>query len=556
MKPPQVSLAKLKILERLAGPSSKFQFVSLRIQDYAGTWGIDFEDIKAAILVLHKSGHVLLRKLHDKRNGYVDFSPGIEAERHFFYCSDFQMRITAEGLAYFEMMLAAKTESENAAPIVDETFGFANAERAAEALITASGLWSLSALQALYPDDTTKPGPKRLQEFFSNELERALEDAKKDDLLKKYREAKSSPTTSDQFLASVLSVMLIAITAIKKHLGCSDDEVGEAALARCPRRVQEAVNALQEISLFDCQIPRPDGIPEYTSKERFFFLVQKYWEVYRAYLMHYISAEMALNPDPLMRLVTNIRARIGACLIKLQMGELSQRMQVLLDLDLSADPSLYDDWTKERISEIDIEIEQVRLKMGTLHFDLTPQEDRFIKIALLTLDDVGKKLRSSFAELLRKVERDSIRNTAAEHPGAPHDEVGKVEIALRRIVSHETRIRFKEGWLAFIRKAVGDVPYEDARRRMADRGISDEDEVLHFLFLKDIRDLISSEWSLFQSHFSLPKKKWNELMDVVVKGRTDSAHFRPPHLWPPTEQLRLRLACHDLISGIRTTSND
>ena len=102
---------------------------------------------------------------------------------------------------------------------------------------------------------------------------------------------------------AIFGPMLTAMLAIQKQLGCSENEAHTRAQALCPKTLQDAVKTLHEVMVFDFQIPAPADIPEYKSRERFFFLLGKYWEVYRAFLTHYMLAEGGYTPDPLMRFI-------------------------------------------------------------------------------------------------------------------------------------------------------------------------------------------------------------------------------------------------------------
>lgn len=548
-----ISAAKRKILEMLGAPGNKSQFVAFRIPDHANAWGMDFENLKAAILILFEEKAVFIRKFKDAQHGFVDFKPSRETERWFFYHSNFEIAVAPRGLAMLENEftpdIATNDSSESS-----KTLGFETPEEAAAVLMAASGLWSLSMHGGMYSEDMLKPGPKRLKAFFTEELENALSSAKQSELLEKFRRYKGSPE-SEGYMAATLGPMMTAILAIKQLLKCSDDDAPAKAQERCPKRLQDAIRSLQEVMLFDFQIPSPAGLPEYQSKERFFFLLGKYWEVYRAYLSHYMTAEGGYTPDPLARFIVNLRARISACLERLGNPEISETLSELLPIQLNEDASMYDDWMRERLHSVDQAMEHARLQMGSLHFEMTAQEKLFLDTAMLALENVKKELKLWFSGLMKRAQSQAQGWQAAGGRPDPHQAVGKVETALRGIVRKETQARFKTGWGDFVRTAIGQEAYEEATKRMIERGVTEPDELLHFLYLKDLRTIISVEWSIFNGYFSLPRKRWNELMDIVLKGRTESAHFRPDHLWPEVEQSRLRIACHDILGGIQKESS-
>jgi hypothetical protein len=548
--PPKINAAKRKTLELLARPGNKSQFLAFRVADFATTWAIEFEDIKAAIMVLFDQKAIALHKWDDKR-GFIDFTPGSEMERWFFYHSNFEMKITHQGLALLEEW---STEEQQSAQDSANTFGFDTADRSAAVLVAASGLWSLRLHGGMYPQDLAKPGPSRLRELFTQELETSLAAAKQADALEIFRRTKTMPD-SDEYMAAIFGPMLTAMLAIQKQLGCSENEAHTRAQVLCPKTLQDAVKTLHEVMVFDFQIPAPADIPEYKSRERFFFLLGKYWEVYRAFLTHYMMAEGGYTPDPLMRFIMNLKARIGVCLQQLGGPEFSEPLSQLVQIEFGEDVSMHDDWVKERINSVDEAIEAERLRIGTLHFELTAQEKLFIETAMLSLENVKKQLTAWFSGVLNNAKEQAQEWGSAGGRPDPHQTVGKVETAFRRIIQNETKVRFKNGWLDFIKKGLSPEVFSAAEERMAARKVKDPDEIIHFLYLKDLRELISVEWSIFHVHFSLQKKRWNELMDIILKGRTDSAHFRPEHLWPEVEQSRLRIACHDVLAAMKADVN-
>jgi hypothetical protein len=246
-----------------------------------------------------------------------------------------------------------------------------------------------------------------------------------------------------------------------------------------------------------------------------------------------------------------LKARLGACLEQLGGPKFSEPLLQLIQIEFGEDVGMYDDWIKERLNSVDETIENERLRIGTLHFDLTAQEKLFIETATLSLENVKRQLKAWFSDVLGNAKKHAQEWGDAGGRPDPHKAVGKVETAFRKIIRDEAQARSKEAWLDFIKERIAEEAFNDAAKRMADRRVMDQGEIIHFLYLKDLRDLISAEWSIFHVHFSLQRKRWNELMDVIVKGRTDSAHFRPEHLWPEVEQSRLRIACHDILAGIK-----
>jgi hypothetical protein len=84
---------------------------------------------------------------------------------------------------------------------------------------------------------------------------------------------------------------------------------------------------------------------------------------------------------------------------------------------------------------------------------------------------------------------------------------------------------------------------------MDQRGILDQIEILHYLQLSDLLDLIRGNWSFFAPRTKLRRREFNDLVAAILKGRTEEAHNRPEHLWPEIERQRVRVACYDLLAA-------
>lgn len=87
-----VELAKNKILQMLLKQSN---FAVVHPTSLAGPWKCDFEDLKAAVLLLQDDRCVELQKWDDTRRRYVPYNPG--QERWFFYVGHFEARLLPRG---------------------------------------------------------------------------------------------------------------------------------------------------------------------------------------------------------------------------------------------------------------------------------------------------------------------------------------------------------------------------------------------------------------------------------------------------------------------------
>ncbi len=140
-------------------------------------------------------------------------------------------------------------------------------------------------------------------------------------------------------------------------------------------------------------------------------------------------------------------------------------------------------------------------------------------------------------------------------PGAPdpgeRPALRDLELAFRALVKQRFQEVYGNSWLEELHAKMSADAVSDALATMKQRKAYSTSDFLHFTQLKDVRELISSEWqSLFHAAFCISKKKFNSLADVVVKARTEHAHHRPERLFSRVETQRAEVAAHDLLNAL------
>jgi hypothetical protein len=143
------------------------------------------------------------------------------------------------------------------------------------------------------------------------------------------------------------------------------------------------------------------------------------------------------------------------------------------------------------------------------------------------------------------------KDLAEQEPLDLGDYIRDLEISLRAIVQRRFREMYGNAWRQELIKVMREEVYTQAEKTMSQRRAYSPDDFLHFTQLNDVYDVINQNWPMFKEVFSLLKAEFNRCMQQVVKGRTDQAHNRPPHLFTPIERKRAEVAAYDVLSAIK-----
>lgn len=106
MKVPRVDAAKRKILELLGAGSYKSQWAPLATYQKATEWGMESDDLQAAVEELGREAAITFRKWSDTQKRFVEGpQPSEDWRKWFFHHSNFEARITSKGLSMLEKMM-------------------------------------------------------------------------------------------------------------------------------------------------------------------------------------------------------------------------------------------------------------------------------------------------------------------------------------------------------------------------------------------------------------------------------------------------------------------
>jgi hypothetical protein len=307
------------------------------------------------------------------------------------------------------------------------------------------------------------------------------------------------------------------------------------------------MDRIEETLVFDCREPLERAGAVYVSAERALFVLGMYWEFYRAVLLRQ-GNRGRISSTRMLRYIVNVKSRIESCLDRIAQPTLTAPFRAVLEVQFEKVAA--HTWAKrvaplvEQASEA---YEAARLGIRAASFDLTDAETLFLssgRFVLRSLDEINA------AKDKKRKPRTTPRVLVEIKSKTCHEMIREVEQTLRTIIVDEARERCGDRWLAVVERLLGDA-LARARETMAQRRVEDLSQVIHFTQLADICDLISTNFSLYESRLGIRRKEFNKRIAGIIKGRTEEAHNRPEHLWPEIEQQRVRVACHDLLESIK-----
>ena len=166
---------------------------------------------------------------------------------------------------------------------------------------------------------------------------------------------------------------------------------------------------------------------------------------------------------------------------------------------------------------------------------------------------IEDKTKHDFQQMLARIDKEHPRfeTNVKPEPQNPKEYLYLVENNLRKVIKTRYQKVFKGKWIEQIKLTIGEKAFLDAEQIMQNRGVTSYEEILNYTQLKDIHQLINSEWDTIHDYFSCSKKEYNKLMAGILQSRTEDAHNRPEHLWPPIERDRAKVLCHDLLKQIK-----
>lgn len=421
----------------------------------------------------------------------------------------------------------------------------------ADALEAANLLRHFTDSREVYGDVPDDVRALALHTTLVERLELALALTQLPDLNVVYVRPHFENTSNTVQLTMVATVMAMWLA---EPLGVSPDDV-RGAFERYSEHVSPDLMALrervQEILVFECREPLARAGRQFASPERALFMLGEYWALYRDMLLQHGKSVVSWSPHPLLRFIVSCRARIEQCLRTIGSPELSAAFAEVLEIPFDRDSAdLWDEWGAPRLEGASLAYEEARSRGPVVGFDMTQAESLFISVCRGELRLLDAKARETAAKYLRPARTKAGSFNATGVPGTCFDWIAKVERALRKLVVAVAKSSSGEEWQGKVRKWLGAAAVE-AENVMKQRGVEDAAQLIHFTQLKDLVEIVRANYADFEPLLGLRRREFNRLTALIVKGRTETAHNRPEHLWPAKERKRTEVACADLLDAMK-----
>jgi hypothetical protein len=272
--------------------------------------------------------------------------------------------------------------------------------------IASHHLLALAESLKFYPADVDPDEALGLRDTLMREVSRELEDAQWEETRKLIEEE-----GFDAFQhTEVISVMLgLGIALLAKPKSVSDiqpEEILKKAYQAIPPSLGETLERVQEILIFNCRTPNPSAGADFIEVSRFFFLLTKYWILYRDILMHHGTAPIGYVPHPLLRFIINLKERMETCLLRIGDAELSNAINGILEISFDQDSNMaYEEWVQPKIQAASEIIERSCLRFRRQSFSLTKAEDLFVRVANEALRNLEVRTNSDWQKILARVDK-------------------------------------------------------------------------------------------------------------------------------------------------------
>ncbi|MGA2785324.1 MAG: hypothetical protein ABSF09_11565, partial [Candidatus Bathyarchaeia archaeon] len=249
--------------------------------------------------------------------------------------------------------------------------------------------------------------------------------------------------------------------------------------------------------------------------------------------------------------------RIRYCLDKFESQEIRSSIEDCLQLMPETSEDFNIEWecgALEMVTRTESSIVGFTVHCGNRQFPLTEEEQLFFHSVEEAEKDYERKVKLYFDKMLARAEQMNPEYNKPKQPQTPMEYISSVENRLRTLIKSAFTTSFGAKWVEEIERTIGSEEYGKAISTMQQRGVSSLEEILNYTNLRDLQNLVSSHWQVFQPKFNCGRKEFNTLLSGVLKARTEEAHNRPEHLWPQIERDRARVLCHDLLSKLKKDS--
>ena len=295
----------------------------------------------------------------------------------------------------------------------------------AEAVIASLALRDLYGIRRLYPDALAVGDAKEIHRLLVEYLKAGLSDSRFDAIRENLY---CEPRFDDSLMEGKLSLIFATLVAhcpnvqivgdSEKAIAESIDRGVKGCYERCARKLQDLLQQLFEIKIYDCRIPSPKDEPTFTDTRRSLQLLQSYWALCRSVISHQMGALVGFHSHPLLRILVNLRSRIEFYFDQLSdhegVEQAKESVDILMEIVMSSEPddlSAVPEWTRQKIQIVDTFLEKARLRSGSKTFPITSEEDVFIKQAEKAIEEYHKHVRTAGSRMIEKASKRVVQRS-------------------------------------------------------------------------------------------------------------------------------------------------
>lgn len=227
--------------------------------------------------------------------------------------------------------------------------------------------------------------------------------------------------------------------------------------------------------------------------------------------------------------------------------------EVLLEAGGEAFPFFEDIWTS--LSDLEQGL-LVRLAKRQIMETLAHprQMRRLAEKLLIRRQEDQWQLACVLLEVFLTVKEESLdpTGTLGGTRAALYMQIREVEQALRTLVRREYQKLYGRAWMEHVKAKHPEVfaYWEATYDRNGSSQLQDDQDLLDYSRLDNIRVLVTAQWQAFRGTFDFGQGRLNKhffsvKMESLAKGRNALFHHRPI---PENELLRLRVTCNDLLA--------
>lgn len=302
----------------------------------------------------------------------------------------------------------------------------------AEAVISSLALRDLYGIRRLYPEALSVGDAKEIHRLLVEHLNTGLDDSRFDAIRENLY---CEPCFDDSLMEgkpSLIFATLVAQCPTVQIMGDSEKAIAESidqgvkwCHERCDRKLQDLLQELFEIKIYDCIIPSPQDELIFADTRRSLQLLRSYGELCRSVILHQMGALVGFHSHPLLRLLVNLRSRIEFYFDRLSghegVEQAKDSVDILMEIVMSSEPddlSAVPEWSRQKVQIVDTFLEKVRLQYGSKTFSLTHEEDVFFRHAEEAIHQYHERVETTGSRMIEKASKRADQHSGEGIDGA------------------------------------------------------------------------------------------------------------------------------------------